>query len=87
MIFSTIVLTEIYDTFINITRNALIYAIIKNNEECDKLQEETLLDAYLHLTHYPEVTDVLNQLKDKKLTVFSNRSHDMLSTYLFYLFG
>lgn len=37
-----------------------------------------LLKEYLYLTPYSEVKEVLNQLKNKKLAVFSNGSHDML---------
>ncbi|WP_346817094.1 HAD-IA family hydrolase [Staphylococcus equorum] len=32
----------------------------------------------MYLTPYSEVKEVLNQLKNKKLAVFSNGSHDML---------
>jgi len=37
-----------------------------------------LLEAYLQLPAYPEVEDVLKQLKEKELIVFSNGSHNML---------
>ncbi|MGJ5703126.1 HAD hydrolase-like protein, partial [Staphylococcus equorum] len=37
-----------------------------------------LLKEYLYLTPYSEVKEVLNHLKNKKLAVFSNGSHDML---------
>ncbi|MFZ3579037.1 haloacid dehalogenase type II [Virgibacillus sp. DJP39] len=67
-----------YETFHSVTRDALRYAVKKHDEQLDKISEKELLTAYLHLTTYPEVKDVLAQLQDKKIAVFSNGSHDML---------
>lgn len=50
--------------------------------------EEFLMEAYLHLTPFPEVHEVLLQLRNKTLAVFSNGSHDMLDPLIDHsLFG
>ncbi|UZJ80175.1 haloacid dehalogenase type II [Fictibacillus sp. KU28468] len=67
-----------YETFLTITNDALKYAIKASEEEWGEEKEKALIEAYLQLTHYPEVERVLVQLKDKSLAVFSNGSHDML---------
>ncbi len=67
-----------YKTFLDITRDALRYAVKEQQEDLSKENEEMLIEAYLHLSHYPEVENVLKKLQHKKLAVFSNGSHDML---------
>ncbi|RXZ02360.1 haloacid dehalogenase type II [Fictibacillus sp. S7] len=67
-----------YETFSTVTRDALRYAIKKNQGERSEQIEKELMDAYLKLTHYPETESVLSQLSDKTLAIFSNGSHDML---------
>jgi 2-haloacid dehalogenase len=67
-----------YDTFLNITKDALRYALNEQNEELDIEIENILMEEYLHLSHYEEVKNVLEQFQHKKLAVFSNGSHDML---------
>ncbi|TLS37011.1 haloacid dehalogenase type II [Pseudalkalibacillus caeni] len=68
-----------YTTFLEITKDALRYAVKKQDRTLTSENEEKLIEAYLHLTPYPEVRDVLERLKaGNKLAVFSNGSHDML---------
>ena len=67
-----------YATLYSITHDALKYALNENGLKSSEQNEQQLLEAYLHLPLYPEVEGVLGQLKDQKLVVFSNGSHDML---------
>lgn len=67
-----------YEPFINITKDSLKYAVNKLNLEYNEEKENALLEAYKNLSYYPEVETVLNQMKPKKLAVFSNGSRDML---------
>lgn len=68
-----------YDTFYNVTRDSLRYAVNSQNESLHKQQEIDLLHTYLNLSIYPEVADVMEQLSNSyTLAAFSNGSHDML---------
>ena len=67
-----------YTTLYSITHDALKYALNENGLKSSGQNEQQLLEAYLHLPLYEEVEEVLTELKDKKLVVFSNGSHDML---------
>lgn len=67
-----------YKTLYEITHDALKYALQEQGIESNDQNEQKLLDAYLRLPLYSEVADVLEQLKEQKLVVFSNGSHDML---------
>lgn len=67
-----------YATLYSITHEALTYVLEENGLKSTEQNEQHLLDAYLHLPLYEEVVEVLAELKDKKLVVFSNGSHDML---------
>ncbi|MBT2572070.1 haloacid dehalogenase type II [Planococcus sp. ISL-110] len=67
-----------YATLYSITHQALIYTLKENGLKSSEQNEEQLLEAYLHLPLYAEVEEVLAQLKDKNLVVFSNGSHNML---------
>ncbi|RFU61773.1 haloacid dehalogenase type II [Peribacillus glennii] len=71
-----------YDTFINITRDSLKYALNTFKLEYSKENEQSLMAAYKNLSYYPEVENVLTQLRHKKLAVFSNGSRDMLETLI-----
>lgn len=68
-----------YDTLYTITSDALRYALNENDLQTSVHNEQMLLGAYLHLPLYAESIEVLTQLKDKNLVVFSNGSHDMLN--------
>ncbi|EIM05836.1 haloacid dehalogenase [Planococcus antarcticus DSM 14505] len=67
-----------YATLYSITYQALKYALKENDLKSNEQIEHQLLKAYLHLPLYDEVEKVLTELKDQKLVVFSNGSHDML---------
>lgn len=67
-----------YATLSSITHQALKYALKENELKSNEQNEQHLLEAYLHLPLYAEVEKVLTELKDQKLVVFSNGSHDML---------
>jgi 2-haloacid dehalogenase len=67
-----------YKTFMEITRDALRYAVKEQSEDLSKENEDILMEGYLHLSHYSEVESVLKKLQHKTLAVFSNGSHDML---------
>lgn len=67
-----------YQTLYAITHQALTYALKENELETSEENDQQLLEAYLRLPLYEEVMEVLAQLKDKNLVVFSNGSHDML---------
>lgn len=67
-----------YHPFSTVTKDALRFVVKKNGKELDAETEETLLKEYERLKIYPEVEEVLEQLSDKTLAVYSNGSHDML---------
>lgn len=67
-----------YATLYSITHDALKYALNENGLASSEQNEQQLLESYLHLPLYPEVEKVLIELKNQKLVVFSNGSHDML---------
>lgn len=67
-----------YATLYSITQHALTYALKENDLQASEQNEQHLLKAYLKLPLYLESKEVLTQLKDKNLVVFSNGSHDML---------
>jgi 2-haloacid dehalogenase len=77
-----------YRSFWEITKDALRYALKENERSIPSEIEEFLMEAYLHLTPFPEVHEVLLQLRNKTLAVFSNGSHDMLDPLIDHsLFG
>lgn len=67
-----------YETFWKITEDSLRYTL--NNLKLEHSSEKinALMDAYLHLSPYPEVEEVLTKLRSKRLAVFSNGAHEML---------
>ncbi|OZS78214.1 haloacid dehalogenase, type II [Tetzosporium hominis] len=67
-----------YATLYSITHDALKYALNDSDLKASEQNDRQLLEAYLHLPLYPEVEKVLIELKNQKLVVFSNGSHDML---------
>ncbi len=68
-----------YEPFWKITEDSLRYTINSLKLELSIEKINTLMESYLHLSPYPEVEEVLSQLKSKTLAVFSNGSHDMLN--------
>ncbi|XJZ28785.1 haloacid dehalogenase type II [Bacillota bacterium Lsc_1132] len=71
-----------YDTFWKITEDSLHYTLNSLKLEPSSEKINALMNSYLHLSPYPEVAEVLTQLKSKRLAVFSNGSHDMLDTLI-----
>ncbi len=67
-----------YATLYSITHDALTYALNESDLQASEQNKQHLLEAYLQLPLYSESKEVLTQLKDKNLVVFSNGSHDML---------
>jgi 2-haloacid dehalogenase len=67
-----------YEPFITITKDSLKYALNKLNLDYNQEHEKVLIEEYKILKYYPEVENVLKQMKHKKLAVFSNGSRDML---------
>lgn len=68
-----------YATLRSITQRALVYTLKENGLEVNDQAEQRLLEAYLRLPLYEEAEEVLNQLKNENLVVFSNGSPDMLA--------
>lgn len=73
-----------YDTFKQITLDALEFSLQKLDIAYDSDQLLVLMEAYTELAHYPEVETVLTEMADKKLAVFSNGSRDMLEPLINY---
>lgn len=73
-----------YDTFFNATKDALHYAVTLHGGNLNKETETALIQSYLQLTPYSEVTDVLAKLEGKSRVIFSNGSHDMLDPLVQY---
>ncbi|RAK18854.1 2-haloacid dehalogenase [Anoxybacillus vitaminiphilus] len=67
-----------YRTFLEVTKDALRYTCKKLRVSLDNKKEEKLINAYLQLTPYKEVQQVLKELDNKTLAIFSNGSRDML---------
>lgn len=67
-----------YEPFSKITRDALDYTLTKLELPYDEEKVETLLEAYRNLEAHPESAEILEQMRDKKIAVFSNGSRDML---------
>jgi len=72
-------MTGRHKPFHDVTADALDFAIASNGGVADGLRE-TLLDAYMTLDAYPEVPEVLAQLKEggARLGILSNGSPKML---------
>lgn len=68
-----------YESFDILTSNALEYAVSYYDEELTSDQKEKLLNRYLNLNVFSDVTDVLDKLEDKQLAIFSNGSHSILA--------
>jgi 2-haloacid dehalogenase len=72
-----------YKDFWTITEEALEFAIQRFNLQVTAEQRQSLMEAWLHPTPYPEVARALPQLKEKYvLAILSNGSPKMLGTGL-----
>lgn len=69
---------ERYEPFDQVTREALRYACKANGADLSEEAEEALMEAYLNLDLFDEVEDVLAQLTEDRLVVFSNGSPVMI---------
>ena len=67
-----------YEPFSRITADALDYTLTKLELPYDEEKVKTLLEAYRNLEAHPEAAEILAQMRDKKIAVFSNGSRDML---------
>lgn len=67
-----------YVPFSQVTQDALRYTLLELKLHMTEEQITTLMETYLTLDVYPEVSSVLETMADKRLVVFSNGSHDML---------
>ncbi|WP_079475963.1 haloacid dehalogenase type II [Marinococcus halophilus] len=73
-----------YVPFSSVTRDALRFSLAAHHLEWTADTEQTLMEAYNHLSLYEESLHVLQKLKDQSSTliVFSNGSRDMLEPLL-----
>ena len=67
-----------YEPFSQITQDALKYTLTKLELPYEETKARILLEAYRNLQLHPETEEVLAQMQDKKIAVFSNGSRDML---------
>lgn len=67
-----------YKPFSAVTLDALRHTLNELGLQSVEQQEDELMREYKALILYPEVSQVLNKLSDKRLAVFSNGSRDML---------
>ena len=67
-----------YRDFWSLTKDALAFSAESLGIHVTEDDENKLLDAYLNLTLYSEVRDVLGELSDFKRVVFSNGNKAML---------
>jgi 2-haloacid dehalogenase len=67
-----------YADFWQVTRDALVYACRRLGLQCAPAPQEELMQEYLHLEVYPDVTVGLAALPSERLTILSNGSPRML---------
>jgi 2-haloacid dehalogenase len=67
-----------YAPFSQVTREALGYSCEALGLRFGKEEERTLMEQYLRLAAYPDVPAALQELKDKKLSILTNGSPDMI---------
>jgi 2-haloacid dehalogenase len=67
-----------YQPFHHITRDALKYALMLNEVTFGEEEVNQLMEAYLKLSPYPEVKEVMDNSKNMTLAIFSNGSNEML---------
>jgi len=67
-----------YQDFERITEAALRYACRSLGQACDQGVRDRLMDAYLHLSPFPEVRGALGRLSGLPLAILSNGSPGML---------
>lgn len=68
-----------YKPFSDVTREALRFACEQAGAKLDLSTEDKLMQRYKELAIYPEVKEVLSQLKAKRTAIFSNGSPEMIN--------
>ena len=68
-----------YEDFWTVTDRALTYACRALKLPCTASQHDRLMDAYLHLSAFPEAAEGLKQLAGRPLAILSNGSPKMLA--------
>lgn len=76
-------ITNRYVVFFDVTEDALIYAANAMKLELTPANKRRLLDAYLHLTPWPDAVDALGRLKAASIRIITiaNFSPRMLRSY------
>ena len=69
-----------YEDFSVITRDSLAYTLRCLGLNDDPAVFERIMDKYVHLDLYPDVTATLDAIKGRKLAILSNGSTDMLNS-------
>lgn len=67
-----------YQPFHHITKDALKYALMLNEATFGEDEVNQLMEAYLKLSPYPEVKEIMDNSKNMTLAIFSNGSNEML---------
>jgi 2-haloacid dehalogenase len=67
-----------YEDFRTVTEGALRYVCAAQRIDCGDSQVKVLMDEYLQLATFPEVSQALKQLGSRKLAILSNGSPAML---------
>jgi 2-haloacid dehalogenase len=67
-----------YADFWQVTREALVYACRSLGLRCEVTHQDELMQEYLHLETYPDVTAGLGALLGQRLAILSNGSPRML---------
>ena len=67
-----------YEDFWQVTESALVFACKALNLSCPPATRAQLMEAYLHLTPFPEVPQALQALSRYSLAILSNGSPRML---------
>jgi len=68
-----------YEDFWRVTGRALTFACAALKLSCTQAQHDRLMDAYLHLSAFPDVVDGLKRLAGRPLAILSNGSPKMLA--------
>lgn len=68
-----------YEDFWMVTESALVFACRSLNLACPTETRRELMESYLHLDTFPEVTSALGKLGQHKLAILSNGSPQMLA--------
>jgi 2-haloacid dehalogenase len=73
-----------YEDFWSVTESALAFACRRLGLRADAAARRRLMDAYLALDAFPEVSDVLSRLRDVPCAILSNGTPRMLEAVVAY---